>query len=1190
MPVINVDPNRPSFYLFPVNNNRTAWRPFGLPIILYVPHKRDSLGGVIPYSEIFSVRVYIENVPQSAYVAGHDHQSVNGQIRYPDRELFAVNLSAIDLADKQIDVMNCVIYRNDQIIDYSEIEEGDLVEYVTSTGVKDKFKYLIGCDYYDLSSVLIDVEDLPSDNYNIVYEGQYYTRIISNNDKEEFLCINVNSISLALFKFGIQHPGSVIEEFYRLTPPPYLSNDRKSLDTTVSLYRPFTDVVQDVMDEQALLERVNWVFDAPAEMIPYISALLGWDLPFFPKSLDNLRRAVLRRTVEFQNLKGSRRAIKNIFKLFGFEVLISNLWWSKDGLRLIRPGEILPGSYASQQIDIVDQYQVDVAFNGFSPNNFAKYFVPLVARPQEKAGLDDFVSQRDGGDITVTSYLVEVNSPSFHALNTICEEIYANPLNYGENSSCFVDGDGYIRSSTIEEAVNGLEYVGYSSILISGKLGLDKQQVTSGNIAPVIASGVELDREQNKLQIIANGYIDPSFYRIYTFILYNKVVNVMPEDGSLDNLQSNRFDLQVLTEQLDEHADPATLDFAIEFLNRLKAFHSQLNVIRTRIELSETYEVCDLSVGGEYEQRYDTDIGRLQVPPAIIPLIPEDVNDCTQLDPLSLGYKSDDLVLRERKLGDLPREYDVWKSYDQRASQSNVDGQRLSINIPDNSRASSKFNSYGQDRLLIQDRSDTTYIEYSPSPNSNQAATLNSLSPINDIVAGDFSTTGGSASSNKDSSIYGSFINEHTDTQIPLTKLDGLTDFKYKGRVEDELLHRSEIKIDDIISNRSCDLSFGKGLYYTFPVRPSLIIRGTNRPSRNSRTLKTLHSGFASDEQIHYDDSIVRDYVSYDYSKYPKNINSSLMGRLYLNYNRPVSNTLHYNDNKIDFDQIQYLAISRPNLDIQKPDCHFPGTRFARMHKLLNDYTSTYEAKPWDDQHSSVVGCNAPQYLNYQVTVGTDGNEYLSYDFAYFYVPGNNLLPDIDSFDTASLGTSYDFASTDVIHKIFVDNIADNPAVSFDEADNTDATIINSSFVMFSSGLYCGTTGIKDLKNGYPSLSGYQPYVSIDLGNGEWDDVLIGLGLEIGTTNDPSDYLFTFGSGIRNGVGHRFDCLSISVDCDGVVYESDNRLKYYDTDEGYDFSQDHVNIGVNQVNTEEIGTYNIRCDGQIVSFMELATI
>ena len=99
------DIHNPSYVLFPVNNNRTAWRPFGLPTILVVPHKETSTGLGLANSSVFNVKIFIEDVPTEARVAGHQ----NVGLRYPDRELYAVNVDNLQLAERAIELNNLII-------------------------------------------------------------------------------------------------------------------------------------------------------------------------------------------------------------------------------------------------------------------------------------------------------------------------------------------------------------------------------------------------------------------------------------------------------------------------------------------------------------------------------------------------------------------------------------------------------------------------------------------------------------------------------------------------------------------------------------------------------------------------------------------------------------------------------------------------------------------------------------------------------------------------------------------------------------------------------------------------------------------------------------------------------------------------------------------------------------------------
>ena len=226
---MSIDKNKPSFYLFPVNNNRTGWRPVGLPVILVVPRKRDASGSTIPNSNVFNVKVLIENTPRSSLVAGHDHVG----LRYPDAELYAKYLTSLDLADCIIDLNAVTIYHNDVVVSYNEAVEGDIIDYTTSSGVHSQIEYLVGADYYDLSSFLIEVETLPVGLYSLAYQAEFYERVESPDEFKEFLCVNPNSTQLSVLKNPIEHPGLLLNEFYRHTPPPYLTSAKKSEDLSL---------------------------------------------------------------------------------------------------------------------------------------------------------------------------------------------------------------------------------------------------------------------------------------------------------------------------------------------------------------------------------------------------------------------------------------------------------------------------------------------------------------------------------------------------------------------------------------------------------------------------------------------------------------------------------------------------------------------------------------------------------------------------------------------------------------------------------------------------------------------------------------------------------------------------------------------------------------------------------------------
>ncbi len=1222
------DFTNPSFVLYPVNNNRTAWRPVSFPVILVVPHRRDPAGITLNNSEIFNVRIFIENVPQASLVAGPQHI---GQ-RFPDRELYAVNVDALMLAERQIDPNDLTISRNGQPLDINDAQTGDLLHYTTATGVTDTIPYLIGADYYDLSDILIDVELLPSDNYNLIYQTGYFNRVISTDGGNDFLCIDLSTTAIAILKFTIAHPGAVLDEFYRLTPPPYVTNTSKALDTTVALYRPFTDVLQDITDEQGLLESINWVFDTPAEAIPYLSALLGWDIPYFPASLDQLRRAVLRRTVEFQNLKGSRRVIINIFRLFGFEILISNLWWSADGQRLIRPDEALPPAYQDQTITTIRKNQVDLLLNNYQIADFTTLAIPLLFRSQELAGLDQFTALHDGGQLTLTVYAVNPGGPADLALSAISAQIVADPAGYGGQANCSADANGFLFPMAVDTALTGLPLAGYSQIHIAGSMGAPVDETLVGPVIPVLSKSVQLNRETNTLTFTLNGFTQLQPYRLYALITYQRFEFLVPD--ILANLQSNRFDLQVLTQALDEIADPTTLDFAIDFLYKLKAFHSLLNVIRTSIELTETYEVTALCVGGDFTQRFDTDIGRLQVPPAVIPSIPGDNLNCTLFDPHSLGYKDADLLLRARKLANLPEEHAAWRALDNR-DQVLPGTTQITPTAPAPGRTECKFNPSGQDRIIVQPRPEQYGTEIGPSQQANSEAV--GLASTLDLAP----NAGHHASTNSDSSTYGTLLRQFTAISEPFCTLDRVTDYCYKGRVDDELLYRPTMLQIEHSQPHPIYFSLGLGVYWLYPVQSVTTLVGVRQPDGRGQTNRMHFSGNAPDaNQYYYQRGIQNSYLTVAYDRPLPPQNNSFMGRLYRDYDSPPEQTLHYSNRSGDpiIDQRYQLALQRPSLEVHEPILHFPGCRFPTLNRLKTDYISNYMAKPWDATvcgPRNICGHTDPDFLHVHKVIGSDGSEQLVFDQQQFTVLGNNLEPDISSLGVQTVGTEW--TETAVVHEVYMGSAEGNPAIALENVcqystgsssggtippvtgSSSGATLApydafpqpNSPFGFFpafgsiaapqptaaSDGLLITNnplftsacrmaTQFTDFADGYPCLSGFLPYQPSD--PTIYDDLLAALDLPPGAASG-TPYLFRLSSGLRDGsMGLRLDGGCSVADCGPTAAQTPlcALTQYLDEDGFYDFEPDHLQADVRLLMVEELTVVVTQLDGTIPSLLE----
>lgn len=1198
--------HNPSFVLFPVNNNRTGWRPFGAPVLLVVPHRRTISGIPLGNSQVFNVKVFIEDVPRTARVAGHDHIG----LKYPDKELFTFNVDSMGLSDRLIKVEDYDFFRSEVPIDTVQATYGDKFYYTTSSGVTAQIDYLPGANYYDLSDILIDFEHLPSDKYNLVYQAEYFTRILSEDQRQEFLCLDTNTISLALLKFKVKHPGAVIEEFERLTPAPYLTNAERSQDTTLALYRPFTDSLENIYDEQDLLESVNWVYDTPPETIPYLSQLLGWDLPYFPRSLDRLRKAVLRRTVEFQNLTGSKRAIVELFRLFGFEILITNLWWSSDGKVLIRPDDKQAFGYEDEQISTLPIDQIETVIIDWSDNGFGQFSIPLLFRPQTQPSVSQYTALLDGGDVTIEAYVVNKDSQAYVRLAEICNKIQLDPKYFGNNSGGLkTDINGYFRSTYINQQLEGLQIDGHSQCLVTGKMGQVAQAGGNGPILPISADGIAFNRNDNLLNIVLNGDLNLQNQSVFCFVYYHRFEYSVPQ--TIKDLQSNRFDVQIVTQELTEFADPVVLEFALDFLDRIKAFHSLLNKIIFTVELNESYSVTDWCVGGDFSQRWDIDAGKLQVPPAIIPNLPDDITVCSKLDPKSLGYKDTDILLRLRLLSNLPDEYAVWEKLDARTDQP-TGATRLPLLSPADGRSKCKFNYLGQDRVL-DTRIDQRTIEIGPSPNSNsiQSGYSNNFqeSPVDLIDNGLFDQTGPATSSNSDSSLYGSITREYTQIRQSWCELDESTDYCYKGRVDDEILYRPTLSQQELIVFKPCSIDLGVGVYYTFPSYSQSVIRGVQKPAKYSRSPRTVFSGGAttSGQQLHIQ-SIQGPYLKAPYDQPLQR--DSLLSRLYRDYDNPQDYTLHYSDRPVgDTDQRFNLALNRPQLNIQKSTLHLPGCRFPVLNALLQDfYHPSWEARPWDDDFSTYCGprfiCSGkePSFLNSKMIVLTDGNEYLVYDQLPFQALGNGLVPDISSFGDHTLTTESMIEETDVVHKVYMQNVDNgHECLELDSVCDYDTNVIKQGIKpgvasiinpIFNSYAQCGDE-ILDFADGHACVGGYQPYDGEDLDqDGLYEEVLYGLGLDTTVTDQPSEMLIFLNSGIISEDGLRLDCGCLLVNCDNPTYGyedlgsicSANLFK--DNLGNYDWDSAHLQINSTMKLVEQSGTNSIQLDGSVRSLLE----
>lgn len=1230
-----IDRNQVSFYLFPVNNNRTAWRPIGLPIMMVVPRRKIYTSTYqyiqVENSDVQNVSIYIENVAQDAYVVGQDHILKDGsQLRYPAREQYRIVLSDFDL--KQLLLSNEVLNFKDPAgnpVEFEDVVPGDFFEYTMSTGVTETIPYFKDADYYDLSSFKIEVEILPPNYYNLVYSAEFYYRTTDNSDSS-FLCLQDQVLTTATFRFGIDHPGHVMHEMYRLTPQPYLTDASKAHDTTVDFYRPFSDIINDVYDEQALLGSINWVNKTPLEFIPYVAYIIGWELPYFPqtqgaKSLDAIRRAITRSAVYFQNIKGSYRALSELFEIFGLTAYAERLYYSNDGSKLIRPNETLPDKYATDFIKATVVGQVDLLTNvirttegtqvygGFKASDAAnKILRPstnelvgakleidtnLLFTPTATLKINNTDIIGNSNELTILAYSVTNDSAADLYLQSINAEVWANPTDFDQDliltASSILASSKIYPVGTDGQDLEGLK--GKSEIRLSGTLG---RVVASRHYYKGIPDALNsplndeatYDTHTNKISLTYNGYVDADT-TVYVYALYTRTELDLP--SQLNDLQSPFFDMQVITKGIDQQVDPKTLSFALTFLRKVQAFHSIVNLIRTSAELSETYEVNDLSIGGGSAQRGDTDIGRLQVPQAIIPQV-----GCG--DPISLGYKPTDINLRLKKLSNLS---------DEHTSQFLLNGRldedinsRIAPLKADKTSPTGEYAEYNQN-IIKQGRTEEIQTVLHPNPNANSQAYGTQvnlpLSAKHDTINSQVE----SASTNRDSSSFGSFTIEKRAKPTPAVyPLDNISDYSYRGRVDDAILYRLNLdQAENIVIGTV--LKIGTGVYYTFP--------------KISRKLSPNHysSGAKKSYEEYYITGKNRDYFT-------TNTDGSYLSRLLRAYKTDGHDTIHFTNRPCSYnpDAKANQAYQRPSINIEKPTMHLPGCRFPVIGRMENDYTTdNITARPWDDAFNN---CNDKSRLN---AILSDDKESLVYDDVSYVSHGNGKIADILNLGyNQTLDAGVEYTSDDVIHAVYCKS-ASSLYVTLDQVDDSGPSTINTSSPLFSSAVPCSTDFV-DYSDGYKASYGvisHNYYSESDYG-----DVFSGLDLlDSGTVS--GSFLFTLSSGILSETGKRLDIGSTVAPCETQNYVPFNVLKPYsdslnlarknsdtnktasglktiDLNRGglatlvarmkndvtydindHDFSADKVNIVSRLSNVEMVNADSITLNGLVNNLMEL---
>jgi hypothetical protein len=738
----------PSFSVFPIQNNRTGWKPVYLPVVLVVPARRDSVGDDIPNSDVSDVKFFIENAPGRAKVSGLKYQG----IYVPVLERFVVNMSFENMQQYRVQLSGQIFYDKDtgEEKDYASARDGDSLYLTLENGsAADKITYYKDADYYDLSPISIATIDLkPYGIYNFVWQASYNQRILTPDN--ELFCIG-ESIKLTRISIPTNHPGDVHKGMVENTPNVYFDGQSLDKDGTVAFYRPFADVLQDIFDEQTFIRGINWITAIPAQYIPYLGYLVGWDPPYFGSINDDVRLSFIRNAKKLQKLKGSKRAISELFEIFGFTIDIVNLWYRSDGKAFIGPYDPINAGFANDYVTLENVCTTEPMLADNSGSGFGNVTIPLLYRPND--------------NFTIEAWLVS-NGQTRTDLNAVVDKSVSDPASL-DQETCNSTADGMLISDAFD-GVNMSTVVGHAKILVDIRTGTGTIEYKTGS-ATLSKESVKYDSDTNILNIIYDGYLDLSNNRIFIFAIYNR--NKITPSPTLTNLRSNRFDIRVLLYKDGEQPSSDLYDFLLDFLFKIKAFHSLLRKIIFTVSMGDVYNVTNFCVGGLNKQAIGLDAGELQVPPAIKPSDPTCVPDQTER-----GFKEDDINLRQAVMSGLEEEHSTWKSLDGThhvpADLVPIINSLSRLPIPQPESSPCEFTQYGQDRVLKDPDVDRDH---------------------------------------------------NLDTRQKLCSLEANTkDYCYKGRVRDGLDIQSTVLLNEYLRCSPCTLMSGYGIYWSKAISDAL--------------------------------------------------------------------------------------------------------------------------------------------------------------------------------------------------------------------------------------------------------------------------------------------------------------------------------------------------------------------------------
>lgn len=1108
---------RPFWVFIPYINNRTAWRPISFPAVLIIPFGADDKGRPLAQSAPRGISVSILDTTRRNRVSGPFAQG----LYFPARELFTLALNSSEIADRRIDTHDFPIS--------VDPTKGEILTITNRMGVIGDVPYIPNSLYYDLSDIAIDVEDLQSGRYQLSYQAVVDKRIYDNNGI--LVCIDHNDSDTAVQCVDFSHPGEVIDEMKKNTPSIWFSGASLAEDPLITIYKPLSDSLQNVYDEQTLLSRINLVNAVFPETVPYLGRILGWEIPYFPQSLDPLRRSVLRTTTEFQKKRGTFKGITELFDLFGFNILIRNLWTAIDNQTLLEPRyDGING------VTLIDTPTVDVLSADMRAPGFYQQKISLLRRPASKSAFDNFV--QPGSELTLHAYAVHIDSPANAAI-----QAYLTTINIGMAAKIKTTPTGFVNND-LENLLNGLDVWASQSIHLD-RAGQVQHNTAFGARRILHADSTTVNFTDPSISIKLDGNWADDQIAIYVFANYYSQ-QVVP-DPALIERRSNYFDIRLATTVDASLSTNLILDYALEFLYRIKAMHSLLRQVYITAESPEVYLVTDYCYGPGLSRQFDSDIGKQQVPPAIIP-VDNSEDECADQNANLSGYKESDIAYRDRITSGLMQEWLAWVSYDDREI-GEVDHLKMVPQIPDASRTQARYNEYGQDAFIKGYVVHQTMGILTPDALANQNA---QTIPTQYFLY----NTGLLYLDNKCVGYrhYGTL--HHYTPYTPAPDLQAREPICFRGRVGDEMVINSRTSGSEWYSPGSCSSHMGRGTYFTTPRTSTIVNYGSSGRSSGSLTPRPIISSGRNVSGEYFDDVWIDSYSRLAID--PRRLSGS------------SNRVLHYWDRAESLDASwSSAAIEVVDLGVQYTNMHFPGTRFIGMNDYDGTFVSaTYRLRPWD-----VDVCD--NGLQTRLEWGTNDSQYLEFIDTPFVVNGNGRPADVPVMDVntttvidpdmvvQAIWSQFATAEESIHRPWDTGIISNNGTITLPPGSTIDDAIFPSASVCSGN--------IIDYADGYPSVTGLM-IIAPDFGDSPYYTPPVAM---------PTAFLFFSGSGIIDGSrGIRLDCDCLSVPCDlsppslcAMTQDADSL----------------VAIPI-MVLRESMGAQEWRLDGSIPSMLELIEI